>query len=129
MKHSGPHLFRTNKSAIDPNEKVSDAIKIRTISPHDALTAHSTGRTSQAFDLTTPRFAGQPSALRAKGWPRRRAILTLDGRLPNHANEPVYGIPAIGILRTEVSSRKYDLSVLRRPRAGDALRAPAMRVW
>ena len=63
------------------------------ISPHDSLIACSTRRPPLALHLTALRFAGQPPLLRAKGWPRRRADGTLNGRLPDHTDEPVYGIP------------------------------------
>ena len=82
-----------------------------------------------ALHFTALRFAAQPPLLRAKGRPRWPANGTLDGCLPDHADESVDGIPAIGLLRTEVSRREHDLAVLRQPRAGDALQAQAHRLW
>ncbi|HXZ67702.1 MAG TPA: hypothetical protein VEH07_03850 [Alphaproteobacteria bacterium] len=56
---------------------------------------------------------------------RRYANGTLDGGLPDHADKPVDGLPAIGLLRAKVCGRKHDFTVLRQTRASDALQAQA----
>ena len=59
------------------------------------LIACETWRSPPTLHLPALRLAGQTPLLRTKGWPRRRAHGTLDGRLPDHADEPLYTIPAI----------------------------------
>ena len=85
------------------------------------LIAASARRSPLAFHFTAFRFAGQAPLLRAKGWARRLAKGTLDCGLPDHADKPVDGVPAIGLLCAETRSCEYDFAVLRQPRSGNSL--------
>jgi len=85
------------------------------------------GFIAQTLHAAALGFAVEPAKLRSQARARRPPDGPLNRRLPDHLDQPVDGVPAIGFLRAESASRKNDFAILRQPGACDALKPQAHR--